>query len=236
MSTIRIYKVAEVLGIPSQEVMDLLRTAHGIEVKSASSTIEEIVARQFAQRIARERNLDLPGGNPFAQKPAPRRGGKRGAARQEPPAPARPKLGPPRLVKAAKAGGRARGSSEPERRDGGRGGGRRPGSRGATGRGTRGRGTARCRSGTGGPRGGTAGRGRIGARCAARAAAPPDAHGPGGDGAPGATDALGPACGTRAADRARRGTTGRADRGTVTTRRAGAHRTRSARPHRNSRA
>ncbi len=103
MSTIRIYKVAEVLGIPSQEVMDLLRTAHGIEVKSASSTIEEIVARQFAQRIARERNLDLPGGNPFAQKPLSRRGGKRGGPRAEPPPPVRPKLGPPRLVKAAKA-------------------------------------------------------------------------------------------------------------------------------------
>ena len=103
MSTIRIYKVAEVLGIPSQEVMDLLRTAHGIEVKSASSTIEEIVARQFALRIARERNLDLPGGNPFAQKPASRRGSKRGGPRQEPPPPAKPKLGPPRLVKAAKA-------------------------------------------------------------------------------------------------------------------------------------
>ena len=103
MSTIRIYKVAEVLGIPSQEVMDLLRTAHGIEVKSASSTIEEIVARQFALRIARERNLDLPGGNPFAQKPLSRRGGKRGGPRAEPPPPARPKLGPPRLVKAAKA-------------------------------------------------------------------------------------------------------------------------------------
>ncbi|MCY3845210.1 MAG: translation initiation factor IF-2 [Acidobacteria bacterium] len=103
MSTIRIYKVAEVLGIPSQEVMDLLRTAHGIEVKSASSTIEEIVARQFAQRIARERNLDLPGGNPFVQKPLSRRGGKRGGPRAEPPPPARPKLGPPRLVKAAKA-------------------------------------------------------------------------------------------------------------------------------------
>ena len=103
MSTIRIYKVAEVLGIPSQEVMDLLRTAHGIEVKSASSTIEEIVARQFAQRIARERNLDLPGGNPFAQKPLSRRSGKRGGPRAEPPPPARPKLGPPRLVKAAKA-------------------------------------------------------------------------------------------------------------------------------------
>ena len=102
MSTIRIYKVAEVLGIPSQEVMDLLRTAHGIEVKSASSTIEEIVARQFAQRIARERNLDLPSGNPFVQEPLSRRGGKRGGQRQEPP-PAKPKLGPPRLVKAAKA-------------------------------------------------------------------------------------------------------------------------------------
>jgi translation initiation factor IF-2 len=111
VSTIRIYKVAEVLGIPSQEVMDLLRTAHGIEVRSASSTIEEIVARQFAQRIARERNLDLPGGNPFAQKPAPRRGGKRGGQRQEPPPPTKPKLGPPRLVKAAKA---ARVASEAE--------------------------------------------------------------------------------------------------------------------------
>ena len=48
MATIRIYKVAEVLGIPSQEVMDLLKREHGIEVKSASSTIEEIVAREFA--------------------------------------------------------------------------------------------------------------------------------------------------------------------------------------------
>ena len=112
MSTIRIYKVAEVLGIPSQEVMDLLRTAHGIEVKSASSTIEEIVARQFAQRIARERNLDLPGGNPFVQKPVLRRGGKRGGPRPEPPPPARPKLGPPRLVKAAKAARAAEAEAE----------------------------------------------------------------------------------------------------------------------------
>ena len=47
MATIRIYKVAEVLGIPSQEVIDLLKREHGIEAKSASSTIEEIVARQF---------------------------------------------------------------------------------------------------------------------------------------------------------------------------------------------
>ena len=52
MSTIRIYRVAEVLGLPSQEVIDLLRRQHGIEVKSASSTIEEIGARQFGERMA----------------------------------------------------------------------------------------------------------------------------------------------------------------------------------------
>ena len=76
MATIRIYKVAEVLGIPSQEVIRLLRAQHGIEVKSASSTIEEIVGRQFAERVARERNLDLPTGQLFAQKPARRRTAK----------------------------------------------------------------------------------------------------------------------------------------------------------------
>ena len=68
MSTIRIYKVAEVLKIPSQEVIELLRKDHGIEVKSASSTIEEIVARQFAERVARERNLDLPDGGQLFNK------------------------------------------------------------------------------------------------------------------------------------------------------------------------
>ena len=50
LATIRIYMVAEVLGIPSQEVMDLLKREHGIEVKSASSTVEEIVARQLLDR------------------------------------------------------------------------------------------------------------------------------------------------------------------------------------------
>ena len=55
MATIRVYKVAEVLGVSSQEIIGLLRREHGIEVKSASSTIEEIVARQFAERLARER-------------------------------------------------------------------------------------------------------------------------------------------------------------------------------------
>ncbi len=103
MATIRIYKVAEVLGIPSQVIIEALRKEHGIEVKSASSTIEEIVARQFAQRLARERGLELPGGELFAQKPAPRRGNKRAAAKQEAAQPAKPRLGPPRLVKAAKA-------------------------------------------------------------------------------------------------------------------------------------
>lgn len=104
MATIRIYKVAEVLGIPSQEVIALLRKQHGIEAKSASSTIEEIVARQFAERIASERNLELPGGQQlFAKKPSVRRGGKRAVAKPEVVKPAKLKLGPPRLIKTAKA-------------------------------------------------------------------------------------------------------------------------------------
>ena len=98
MATIRIYKVAEVLGIPSQEVIDLLAREHGIEVKSASSTIEEIVAREFAKRIARERNLSLPAGRLFSGASAS--SGRRGAKAAKPPEPAlRPSLGPPRLVK-----------------------------------------------------------------------------------------------------------------------------------------
>ena len=102
LATIRIYKVAEVLGIPSQEVIDLLARAHGIEVKSASSTIEEIVAREFAKRIARERDLNLPAGRLFSSTSAlPGRKGARGAKVPEP-AP-RPRLGPPRLVKSPRA-------------------------------------------------------------------------------------------------------------------------------------
>ena len=98
MGTIRIYKIAEVLGIPSQEVVQLLRTQHGIEAKSASSTVEEIVARQFAERVARKRNVTLPAGSLFSQRSVTKRG-----AVTEPAAPAAPKLGPPRLVKSAKA-------------------------------------------------------------------------------------------------------------------------------------
>ena len=106
MSTIRIYKVSELLGIPSQEVIDLLRRDHGIEVKSASSTVEEIVARQFAERIARERGIRLPERQPFSGSAAYRLTAGRGRQAQqkaEPPKPAAPTLGPPRLVKAAKA-------------------------------------------------------------------------------------------------------------------------------------
>ncbi len=60
LSTVRIYKVAELLNTTSQEVMALLKRDHGIEVKSASSTIEEVVARQFVERLARQRQRPAP--------------------------------------------------------------------------------------------------------------------------------------------------------------------------------
>ena len=105
MATIRIYKVAEVLGLPSQEVIELLKQQHGIDVKSASSTIEEIVARQFAERVARERRIELPRGEIFGAKPKRTPDKKARASKQAKPEPAveKPRLGPPRLVKAAKA-------------------------------------------------------------------------------------------------------------------------------------
>ena len=89
MATIRIYKVAEVLGLQSQEVIDLLKREHGIEVKSASSTIEEIVARQFVDRVARERKIDLPRGELFSGKPrrAAAKKGRTTKKKAEPPAP-----------------------------------------------------------------------------------------------------------------------------------------------------
>ena len=49
MSTVRVYKVAELLNTTSQEVGTLLKKL-GIDVKSASSTIEEVVARQLVER------------------------------------------------------------------------------------------------------------------------------------------------------------------------------------------
>ena len=81
MATVRIYKVAELLGTTSQEVTALLKRDHGIEVKSASSTIEEVVARQFVERLARQRNIALPSGDIFAETPAVK--GKKAGAREE---------------------------------------------------------------------------------------------------------------------------------------------------------
>ena len=80
MSTVRIYKVAELLDTTSQEVLALLKKEHGIELKSASSTVEEVVARSFVERVARQRNITLPGGDMFAEHgPA----AKPGAARED---------------------------------------------------------------------------------------------------------------------------------------------------------
>lgn len=102
MATVRIYKVAELLGTSSQEVLALLKRDHGIELKSASSTVEEVVARSVVERVARQRNIVLPGGDMFAEHPVPSKGGRKGAVSRkpaEPPKPAPPVLGPPRLVK-----------------------------------------------------------------------------------------------------------------------------------------
>jgi translation initiation factor IF-2 len=103
LSTVRIYKVAELLGTTSQEVTALLKRDHGIEVKSASSTIEEVVARQFVDRMARQRNIALPTGDIFAETPVVK-GKKPVTAKKapEPPKPMAPPLPPPRLVKTIK--------------------------------------------------------------------------------------------------------------------------------------
>jgi translation initiation factor IF-2 len=104
LATVRIYKVAELLGTTSQEVTALLKRDHGIEVKSASSTIEEVVARQFVDRLAKQRNIQLPSGDIFAETPAAKPKGKAAPAKKapEPSKPAAPILPPPRLVKTAK--------------------------------------------------------------------------------------------------------------------------------------
>jgi hypothetical protein len=102
LATVRIYKVAELLGSNSQEVLALLKRDHGIELKSASSTIEEVVARSFVERVARQRNIALPGGDMFAETATPPKGGAKKAAgpkKVEPPKPTAPVLGPPRLIK-----------------------------------------------------------------------------------------------------------------------------------------
>ena len=69
MATVRIYKVAELLGLSSRDAIDLLQKETGIAVKSASSSIEEIVARQFVERQARKRQIALPPGPLFTDAP-----------------------------------------------------------------------------------------------------------------------------------------------------------------------
>ncbi len=96
MATVRIYKIAELLGLSSQEAIDLLRDDTGIDVKSASSSVEEIVARQFVERHAKKRRIALPSGPLFDGAPAKRARGK--AAKPAPPPKAEPKLRP-RLIK-----------------------------------------------------------------------------------------------------------------------------------------
>ena len=102
MATVRIYKVAELLNTSSQEVIALLKRDHGIEVKSASSTIEEVVARQFVDRLARQRNIVVPSNASFADTPAAVVLGRKPGGKPEPPKPVAPALPPPRLVKSAK--------------------------------------------------------------------------------------------------------------------------------------
>jgi translation initiation factor IF-2 len=104
MATVRIYKVAELLNTSSQEVLDLLKKNHGIELKSASSTLEEIVARQFVERLAKQRGIELPKGDMFSDQAVKAAKSKAAASRKgggpaEPAKPAAPALGPPRLVK-----------------------------------------------------------------------------------------------------------------------------------------
>src|SRR5262245_12739316 len=87
----------------SQEIVSLLKKEHGIDVKSASSTIEEVVGRQLVERLARQRRITLPGGDMFAETPAAK--GRKGVPAKkvpEPVKPAAPALPPPRLVKTVK--------------------------------------------------------------------------------------------------------------------------------------
>ncbi|MCC6991699.1 MAG: translation initiation factor IF-2, partial [Acidobacteria bacterium] len=103
MATVRIFKVAELLGTTSQEVLQLLKQNHGIELKSASSTVEEIVARQFVERLARQRGVELPKGDIFSETAVKSAKAKTASAKKgqapEPPKPTGPPLPPPRLIR-----------------------------------------------------------------------------------------------------------------------------------------
>ena len=103
MATVRIFKVAELLGTTSQEVLQLLKQNHGIELKSASSTVEEIVARQFVERLARQRGIELPKGDIFSETAVKAAKAKTASTKKgqapEPPKPTGPPLPPPRLIR-----------------------------------------------------------------------------------------------------------------------------------------
>ena len=102
MATVRIYKIAELLDTSSQEIVALLKRDHGIDVKSASSTVEEMVARQFVERLAKTRGIALPSGDMFAEGAAARIKKAAASRKAEPPPPVKPALPPPRLVKTVK--------------------------------------------------------------------------------------------------------------------------------------
>ena len=86
----------------SQEAMTLLERETGIAVKSASSSIEEIVARQFVERHAKKRQISLPQGPLFSDAPVAKKpAGKTPGKTPEPPKPAAPALRP-RLIKVVK--------------------------------------------------------------------------------------------------------------------------------------
>jgi len=104
LSTVRIYKIAELLDTSSPEIVALLKRDHGIDVKSASSTVEEMVARQFVERLAKKRGITLPTGDIFAEGAAAKvRKAAAGKKAEPPPPPPKPSLPPPRLVKTVKA-------------------------------------------------------------------------------------------------------------------------------------
>lgn len=95
MAVVRIFKVAELLGTTSQEVLQLLKQNHGIELKSASSTVAEIVARQFVERLAQQRSIELPKGDIFPEAPK----AKRSKPAPVPPIPTGPPRPAPRLIR-----------------------------------------------------------------------------------------------------------------------------------------
>jgi len=106
LATVRIYRIAELLDTSSPEIVALLKRDHGIDVKSASSTVEEMVARQFVERLAKKRGITLPSGDIFAEGAAAKvkkAAAGRKAAPAPPPPPPKPSLPPPRLVKTHKA-------------------------------------------------------------------------------------------------------------------------------------